>query len=75
MPKVQKQVSRKVGDKIYPKYVVTIPPEVLEKYGIQAGDDVEITLKKIKDVDFTEEDKKKMSVHKPESRTKKGGKK
>jgi len=65
MPKVQKQVSRKVGDKVYPKYVVTIPPEVLEKYGIEAGDDVEISLKKLKKVKFTESDKKKMKIHTP----------
>lgn len=68
MPKVQKQVSRKVGDKVYPKYVVTIPPEVLEKYGVEPGDDVEITLKKIKNVGFTEEDKKKLIVEKPKKR-------
>ena len=65
MPKIQKQVSRKIGNKKYAKYVVTIPVEVLEKYGVKAGDNVEIALKKIKNVDFTKEDKKKFVVKKP----------
>ncbi len=54
MPKIQKQVSRKVGDKEYAKYVVTIPVDVLEKYGVKPGDDVEIALKKVESVNFTE---------------------
>jgi bifunctional DNA-binding transcriptional regulator/antitoxin component of YhaV-PrlF toxin-antitoxin module len=47
MPKVQKQVSRKVGDKEYAKYVVVIPNEELERQGIKPGDHVKIVLKKI----------------------------
>lgn len=36
--KLQKQLSRKVGKKEYPKYVVTIPPKQIEKLRWKAGD-------------------------------------
>ena len=35
--KLQKQLSRKVEDKEYPKYVVTIPPKHIEKVGWKKG--------------------------------------
>jgi len=38
--KLQKQLSRKVGKKKYPKYVVTIPPKQIEKLGWRAGEEL-----------------------------------
>ena len=35
--KLQKQLSRKVGKKKYPKYMVTIPPKKIEAVGWKAG--------------------------------------
>ena len=35
--KLQKQLSRKVDGKAYPKYVVTIPPKEIEKLGWAEG--------------------------------------
>lgn len=35
--KLQKQLSRKVGKKKYPKYVVTISPKKIESVGWKAG--------------------------------------
>ena len=35
--KLQKQLSRKVDDKEYPKYVVTIPPKQIEEVGWKEG--------------------------------------
>ena len=35
--KLQKQLSRKVDDKEYPKYVVTIPPKRIEEVGWKEG--------------------------------------
>jgi bifunctional DNA-binding transcriptional regulator/antitoxin component of YhaV-PrlF toxin-antitoxin module len=42
--KLQKQLSRKVNDKEYPKYVVTIPPKEIEKAGWKEGIELEITV-------------------------------
>lgn len=39
--KLQKQLSRKVQDKEYPKYVVTIPPKDVEKLGWKEGIELE----------------------------------
>jgi bifunctional DNA-binding transcriptional regulator/antitoxin component of YhaV-PrlF toxin-antitoxin module len=38
--KIQKQLSKKRGDKIYYKYVVVIPDEILEESGLKAGDEL-----------------------------------
>ena len=35
--KLQKQLSRKVDDKEYPKYVVTIPPKQIDELGWKKG--------------------------------------
>jgi len=37
MVKLQKQLSRKVEGKEYPKYVVTIPPKCVEQLGWKEG--------------------------------------
>ncbi len=39
--KLQKQLSRKVGDIAYPKYVVTLPPKDVEKLGWKEGTELE----------------------------------
>lgn len=39
--KLQKQLSRKVGKIEYPKWVVTLPPKVVEKAGWKAGENLE----------------------------------
>ncbi len=36
--KLQKQLSRKVNGKEYPKYVVTIPPSKIEELGWSEGE-------------------------------------
>lgn len=41
MVKLQKQLSRKVGDISYPKYVVTIPPKQIEEAGWKEGTELE----------------------------------
>jgi hypothetical protein len=35
--KLQKQLSRKVEGKAYPKYVITLPPKEIEKLGWKEG--------------------------------------
>ena len=39
--KLQKQLSRKVKDKEYPKWVVTIPPSKIEKLKWTEGQELE----------------------------------
>ncbi|MGY4884443.1 MAG: AbrB/MazE/SpoVT family DNA-binding domain-containing protein [Nanobdellota archaeon] len=39
--KIQKQLSKKRGDKIYYKYILNIPSELLEKSGFKEGDEIE----------------------------------
>ena len=43
--KLQKQLSRKIGGKEYPKYVVTIPPKDIEKLGWKEGIELEALTK------------------------------
>jgi formylmethanofuran dehydrogenase subunit D len=38
--KLQKQLSRKVGEKEYSKYVITISPKQIEKLGWREGQDL-----------------------------------
>jgi antitoxin component of MazEF toxin-antitoxin module len=40
--KLQKQLSRKIKGKAYPKYVMTIPPKDIEELGWQKGMELEI---------------------------------
>mgnify|MGYP001559418624 CR=1 FL=1 len=39
--KVQKQLSKKRGDKVYYKYVVVFPKEDVETAGFKEGDELE----------------------------------
>lgn len=43
--KLQKQLSRKVEGKKYPKYVVTIPPKCIAQAGWKEGWELEIKVK------------------------------
>jgi len=42
--KLQKQLSRKVGDQRYSKFVITIPPKDIKKLGWKAGDDLDLNI-------------------------------
>jgi bifunctional DNA-binding transcriptional regulator/antitoxin component of YhaV-PrlF toxin-antitoxin module len=39
--KLQKQLSRKVGTKEYPKWVITIPPKQVESLGWKEGESLD----------------------------------
>jgi bifunctional DNA-binding transcriptional regulator/antitoxin component of YhaV-PrlF toxin-antitoxin module len=39
--KLQKQLSRRVDNKEYPKYVITIPPKQIEEAGWKEGTELE----------------------------------
>jgi antitoxin component of MazEF toxin-antitoxin module len=39
--KLQKQLSRKIGEKKYPKYVITIPPKQIKALGWKSGEVLE----------------------------------
>lgn len=39
--KLQKQLSKKRGDKIYDKYVVVLPPLVIKEASLKEGDQLE----------------------------------
>jgi len=39
--RLQKQLSRKVGNKEYPKWVITIPPKEVESLGWSEGEPLE----------------------------------
>jgi len=43
--KLQKQLSRKVDSKAYPKYVVTIPPKQIQEAGWKKGTELEAVVK------------------------------
>lgn len=43
--RLQRQLSRKVNDKNYPKYVVTIPPKQIEEVGWKEGIELEAIVK------------------------------
>ena len=43
--KLQKQLSRRVENKDYPKYVVTIPPKQVEEAGWKEGTELEAIVK------------------------------
>lgn len=40
--KLQKQLSRKVGDKIYDKWIIVIPPKKIKEADLKEGDDLEV---------------------------------
>ena len=42
MAKLQKQMSRKIGDKKYSKYVIVIPKSEIKKAGFKEGEILEI---------------------------------
>ncbi len=44
MARLQKQVSRKIGDKEYSKYVVVIPEEKIKEAKLGEGDELEISV-------------------------------
>lgn len=44
--KIQKQLSKKRGDKIYHKYVITLPEETLKNAGFKEGEELEAEAKK-----------------------------
>ena len=43
--KLQKQLSRKIKGKSYPKYVMTIPPKNIEELGWQKGIELDVRVK------------------------------
>lgn len=40
--KLQKQLSKKRGDKVYHKYVINIPEEIIKKAQLKKGDELEV---------------------------------
>ncbi len=46
MTRLQKQLSRKVGDKEYPKYVVVISPKDIKEAGFKEGQELFVKVKK-----------------------------
>ena len=45
---LQKQLSKKIGDKEYAKYVIVVPPKLVEELGWKAGEELEAEVKKDK---------------------------
>ena len=45
MAKLQKQLSRKVGNKEYSKYVIVMPSEEIKKAGFREGQELKIETK------------------------------
>lgn len=43
--KLQKQLSRKVGNKEYAKWVAVIPPNIIEEARLKEGQELEVNLK------------------------------
>lgn len=42
MVKLQKQISRRIGEKLYERYIVVIPKKVVEKSLLEKGDSLDI---------------------------------
>jgi len=42
---LQKQLSKKIGDKEYSKYVIVVPPKMVEELGWKAGEELEAEIK------------------------------
>ena len=53
---LQKQLSRKVGNIEYAKYVIVIPPKIVEKLGWKDGEELDAEIKGDKLVIEKEED-------------------
>lgn len=43
--KLQKQLSRKIGNAVYSKWAVTIPPKKIEEIGWKEGQELDIAVK------------------------------
>ncbi len=43
--KLQKQLSRKVGEIEYPKYVLVIPPTIIKEINWKDGEELEVEIK------------------------------
>ncbi len=43
--KLQKRLSRKVGDKEYDKWIITIPPSKVKELGWKEGQEIELKIK------------------------------
>jgi len=43
--RLQKQLSKKIGDKEYAKYVIVVPPKVIERLGWNDGEELEAEIK------------------------------
>lgn len=43
--KLQKQLSRKIGKKIYPKWLIVIPPEKIKEVGWKEGVELRADIK------------------------------
>ena len=46
--KLQKQLSKKRGEKKYYRYVINIPSKIIKKLGFKAGDELKGNIKKDK---------------------------
>jgi len=46
--RLQKQLSKRVGEKEYAKYVIVIPPKTIDKLGWKEGEELEAEVKKDK---------------------------
>ena len=44
--RLQKQLSKKIGEKEYPKWVLVIPPKYIKKLGWKGGEELEAEIKK-----------------------------
>jgi len=44
--KIQRQLSKKRGDKEYYRYVIVLPDDILKKAGLKKGDELEAEAKK-----------------------------
>ena len=42
---LQKQLSKKIGDKEYAKYVIVVPPKLIDKLKWKGGDELEAVVK------------------------------
>jgi AbrB family looped-hinge helix DNA binding protein len=44
--KLQKRFLRKYKDKNYYKYIINLPPEIIEELGLKEGDELEVIIEK-----------------------------
>ncbi|MFH1642414.1 MAG: hypothetical protein ABIC04_05960 [Nanoarchaeota archaeon] len=43
---LQKQLSKKIGDKEYAKWVIVVPPKLIEKLNWESGEKLEVHIRK-----------------------------